>query len=334
MTRFLLRIMALAIAILLTSDMSSAQEQSFEYGIPFRAIRAADNAAYDGPGLTRGLGAVAYEFRLSETEVTVSDWRAFVTAFAPYWDGQPESPGLVGQWIRFENGVYVAVAGSEQFATNMSWRMAARYCNWLHNDRGTQRAAFQSGAYDVATFEPAAGVPGEITPFSDQLEHSPGARFWIPTASEWIKGAFYDPEHGGPNLGGYWLHPNASDRALQPGLPSDGGATNAGTFMDMPVGSYAQARSPWGLLDVSGGLTEWAQDAGTDRDIRLAFGTRVGGSLPEMYDRLDVMGGDGLAPFDSLAPYGLRIAAVIPSPSSMLVLAPFAIKVSRRKART
>jgi len=35
---------------------------------------------------------------------------------------------------------------------DISWRVAAMYCNWLHNDKRNDRAAFLNGAYDVSTF--------------------------------------------------------------------------------------------------------------------------------------------------------------------------------------
>jgi len=69
---------------------------------------------------------------------------------------------------------------------DISWRVAAMYCNWLHNDKRNDRAAFLNGAYDVITF----GYSGST--FTDQRTHTAGARYWIPTQDEWIKATRYD----------------------------------------------------------------------------------------------------------------------------------------------
>ena len=85
---------------------------------------------------------------------------------------------------------------------DISWRMAAIYANWLHNDKSTARSAFLNGAYDVSTF---GYINGDVA--TDQAAHHPSARYWIPTLDEMIKASNYDPNK--PNLdgttGGYWL---------------------------------------------------------------------------------------------------------------------------------
>lgn len=74
---------------------------------------------------------------------------------------------------------------------------------------------------------------------------------------EWIKAVYFDPDHGGTGQAGWWDQPNGSDTPLIPGLPGEG-ETTADLFTDdgawfIPLGSYPDVQSPWGLLDVSGG---------------------------------------------------------------------------------
>ena len=70
----------------------------------------------------------------------------------------------------------------------------------------------------------------------------PGAKYWIPTADEWLKAAHYDPDKFGPGLGGYRLFPNSSDALTQPGTPGVGAPT-AGSEVprsgdgDVPMGA-------------------------------------------------------------------------------------------------
>jgi hypothetical protein len=87
---------------------------------------------------------------------------------------------------------------------NISRRNAAMYCNWLHNDKSTDRSAFLDGAYDVSTFT--------YTPFgafNDQITRHTTARYWIPSWDEWLKAAHHDPNRHGPGQEGWWFWSNS-----------------------------------------------------------------------------------------------------------------------------
>src|SRR5206468_51772 len=95
---------------------------------------------------------------------------------------------------------------------------------WLTNGKREAWGSCLSGAYDVSTFN---GFPGQ--PYSDQLYHSPGAKFWIPTLDEYLKASHFDPNHDGPGLGGWWDYPYKSNAAPIPGAPPPGpGQTSGG----------------------------------------------------------------------------------------------------------
>ncbi len=135
--------------------------------------------------------------------------------------------------------MYAMVPGTEEYPTNLSWRFAARFCNWLHNDQSLTQGAFESGAYDTSTF--TTNPDGTI---NDQAVRSPGARFWIPSENEWIKATYYDPNRYGPGQDGYWLQPAGHTEPLISGDPDQGGETSAGTTLfAIPVGLYATRMS-------------------------------------------------------------------------------------------
>ena len=141
---------------------------------------------------------------------------------------------------------------------DISWRMAAIYCNWLHNGKATNREAFLNGACDVSTF----GYIGNI--FTDQLTHNANARYWIPTWDEWLKAAHYDPDKNGEGQGGWWLYSNGTDTPMVGGPPGVGQGNfgfpvSQGANL-IPLGAYPQTQSPWGLLDVAGGTLEWTEE--------------------------------------------------------------------------
>ncbi len=287
----------------------------------FVTVGAPGNPAFRSvrdPGSgSEGRGSLDYTFNIARTELTVSQWIDFANAYLPYSTGGPQNVWLRGGGYLNYDAVarrYSMTPGAERMAIETSWELAARFCNWLTNDRRSDAAAFQTGAYDTSTFYSIPGVGPQ-----HNTSRLPTARYWIPSSSEWLKATYYDPNRFGPNAGGWWLAPNSSDVRPISGLPEDGGQTNRGIdWPALPVGSYPTVQSPWGLLDVSGGVREWTsgflpnlvQIAGSD-----SFSADVLQELPESAFT-------GGLPDLSLA--GVRIAA-IPSPGSVLLLAGFSV---------
>lgn len=276
-------------------------------------------------------GAVNYEFRISQTEVLVEDWLPFVQAYAPFWTGSPFDSRFTSNFI-FPNGSggYNAAPGTERYPVDISWIMAARYVNWLHNGAVVgHEPAFSNGAYDISTFtlNPDGSWNGQAT-------HSSDASYWIPTFDETFKAFYHDPNRYGSGQEGYWLYPNGSNVPSVSGPPGIG-TTNAGLGSFSPysvAGQYPEAATPWDLLDASGGENEYTETA----DFfgrRYSLGTSLGTS-PEMiqfFDRADwFRHGEDLT--GSLA--GFRVATSIPHPpvvSLFVITSLFAI--SRKRSR-
>jgi len=177
-------------------------------GIDFVHIGAVGNAPWTGNGTAGdqaiGRGGVNYPYNIGRFEVTTAQWVDFFNAAydRPPSDALPNllPPtywGAVGTTPHTPGGQRWAVPpGHEMYPVgNISWRMAAMYCNWLCNNKSTDRSAFLNGAYDVSTF----GYSGNS--ITDQPTHTPGARYWIPTLDEWIKAAHYDPQPLRPGSG-------------------------------------------------------------------------------------------------------------------------------------
>lgn len=288
--------------------------------------------------LNEGRGSVGYEYRLTRTEVTVSQHRTFLQAIEPFVDDWTAGVTTPQEWFgQRMNGSMQITPGWENAATTMSFYTAAMFCNWLHNGQVNEAWAFQSGAYDVSTFRQTDANGVAI----DQLTHSPGARFWIPNRDEWIKGMYWDPTKDGE--GGYWLHPNQTNDPLTPGLPGEPGAqTSAGAVpwnspketMPIDVGSYPDAASFWGLLDGSGGSSEMLEeDVGTDRPfgsfIQIAGSDR---GYDDAYYFDDDLVGTGISwrrPSNSFV--GLRLASSVPPPASACTLAGLLLFTKRRR---
>lgn len=314
------------------------------YGQTYAEVGNPGNADYTYElfpgGPTRSIGGVNHRYRIATTEVTEVQWAEFANAITPFLNDKEYynadfAPTL--SIVGFSNGRPVFGADGPS-PTRMGWRWAARYCNWLHNDKAVTAEAFESGAYDTSTF----GVDPDTTgfpEFTDQSSRSDGARFWIPSEDEWVKAAYYDPNRYGEDQGGYWRHPGMSDDALVSAPPDMGGETNAsGQYYEGPgeipfnVGSYPTAASYYGVLDASGGEVEWTETwINPDSPVfRVALGSRYftwPGDAPDR-DRID-------GRFSTFSPdgtvSGLRLAMAVPSPGSSLVVFGFVFASCQRK---
>ncbi len=303
-----------------------------DYGIDFaiigdpgnRHVNMDEGRQFYPPFAPEGLkvGTVNRKYRMARTEVTVGQWLEFVNAYRPYYEGSTHAGQFTGDWIVYDNslGRYRAIAGSENFATNLGWRYAARYCNWLHNGKVMDQWAFENGAYDTSTFGQDAN--GNYT---DQPVRNADAKFWIPNLDEWIKAMHWDPNKN-DGEGGYWRYPTSSDEVPISGPPGSG-ETNAGTWKFYDVGSYPHVTSPWGLLDGSGGQGEYLETLATSSGWRLGKGSNWAGLFG-----LDVIDGLG-AHLPVLGGSGLRIATVIPASGSASVLGISTVILLRRRRR-
>lgn len=227
-----------------------------------------DEEIPDFPG-TR-IGGVDDAFWLATTEVTVEQHLGFVIAYYPFYVKNTGSEigftELTGNAIRAAFGqIHILPGHDPDEPTTLSWEYAARYINWLHHGKVNEEWAFETGVYDTSTF-----VQDDDGNWQHQPTRTPGARFFMPTWDEWTKAGYWDPEKN-DGAGGYWRYPNGSDEEPRPGLPGEGGERNAGDpdVFPLGVGSYPEVRSPWGMLDMAGGQSEYTETA--SRLTRLHF---------------------------------------------------------------
>ncbi|MBX3386579.1 MAG: SUMF1/EgtB/PvdO family nonheme iron enzyme, partial [Phycisphaeraceae bacterium] len=330
--------------------IASGGQITVSHGIEFVTIGAVGNAPWMGDGTPQdraiGRGGVNYEYRIGRFEVTTAQWVEFYNAAfdrpaddriphlipSDHW-GAVSTPAMTPGGQRWR----VPVGNEYRAVGDISWRMAAIYCNWLHNDKATNREAFLSGAYDVSTF----GYVGDSNTFSDQAARSPGAKFFIPTWDEWLKAAHYDPNKNGQDQGGWWKFSTTSDVIPLIGPPpswlpgagigddrtGDAEANAAGwgplfpqfSPFSVPLGSYPTVQSPWGLLDVAGGTSEWTESIFTGPGLppTRIYDGRWWFDGPPIADAIYARSAQ--FPNVSIFEHGFRVAAVVPSPGSIMV---------------
>jgi len=318
---------------------------TYQHGIEFVTVNplgtgGQPNAPYVGsvPVPPERDGSLDHAFRMGRYEINSQQWGDFF---------------LAAEQVRVNTGQSIPHISFPTFiggtnGTNMmapvggiTWRTAAIYCNWLHNDRVLTRDAFMSGAYDVSTFGYSNG-----NVFTDQASHSPNARFWIPTADEMLAAHHYDPNRYGQGQGGYWDYNLSSDARPvygPPGVTVNGQSAQAnsgwlpedypGQSLPFPfgvsLGAYPDQQSPWGLLDAAGGTSEWTETvyfAGTPYRVLHGSSAATG---PFIGDFVGAYTTD-LPSFGHYA-WGFRIAAAVPSPSAAVILVGLGMSVLRRR---
>ena len=296
----------------------------------------AEAGAFRLPGDPVNPGRVDYAYRIATTEVTVAQHLEFLNAYAPFLDPSVFrwGSGLTGFFILHTNPGSGSVPTFEaldpamtQWPTEMGWESAARMVNWLHNGQVGEASAFEGGVYDASTF----GRDENNRP-THNFSPAPGARFSIPTHDELYKAMYYDPNK--PNddgtLGAYWQYPDSSDTPLIAGLPEDGGQTLVGLDRrhPLPVGSYSDVVTPWGLLDASGGVAEWTTTP-VNNSLFVRDSSFRGGVNSEFDDWFHLWL-FGSSPLNS-APYGVRLVSSIPTPGAVAVFCFLCIAGHRRR---
>jgi formylglycine-generating enzyme required for sulfatase activity len=286
---------------------------------------------------------VSYQYKISKLEITTSQWLEFTnafstqtdaynfTAFGPTYWGATFDPTYSGPGVRYRLRQGDPNAGMRPVG-GISWRDAARYCNWLHNGKSSTLASLTTGAYDTTTFGGNRTIG-----YTDAATRLPGAKYWIPSLDEWMKATYYDPDRFGTGAGGWWDFTNRSNQQGVSGLPGVG-TTSAGLRLDfsaewtIPLGAYSNVTSPWGLWDTSGGATEWTEEwAGTTNLNRLLAGAAAGFST--MIDGISGERGTSFDPQLLSANEGLRIASLVPSPATPILLGSFGLTVLSRRKR-
>lgn len=339
-----LAIASLAGAVLAIVTYAAHAQGVPDYGFEWAVIDHPGNIGYNGPDenqLVTGRGSVDYTYRIAKTEVRSSQWLEFINTFSNYARPHP-------QWSLFPAGYWGAAIDTSfpgpgqrwQLVNNTTagdapvfgttWRMSALYCNWLQNGKSADPASLVSGAYDTTTWGDGEDEFGNAIAL-DAPGRMPGAQYFIPTFDEWFKAVHFDPNRYGLEQPGWWYGPTSSDTLPIPGAPGVGQTStdwSSDLARDLPLGSYTNVTSPWGLWDTSGGGREWCEDLVQGR-YRRYDGSEAG--LPDWYgiDRADSIGDEIYwAPSASL-----RIAGVVPSPGVAVIVYVYGLSISILRRR-
>ena len=270
--------------------------------VDFVSVGDANNAAD-----TTGFGAVAYEYAIAKTDVTVGQYVAFLNAVA-----KTDTHGLYNQRMTTD----LAVAGITRIGkpgrysysvmnndgsaanrpiTYVSWFDAARFANWMANGQptgGQNARTTENGGYDLKRSAGRKAVPRNAV--------NPNTRaaptFFIPTENEWYKAAYFTPDKAA-GVAGYYAYATQQDIP-----PTNDPASAVGPIVNYLKGvtycvtqsaifsptqnyltdasAFASSGSYYGTLNQNGTVYQWNDLTGAQGLLRgLRGGFWAGGSI-------------------------------------------------------
>ena len=176
-----------------------------------------NNTAFsNGPTSTfPSIGSVSYNYKIMKFIVTNAEYVLFLNSIAKTdpniaYNTNMNLASRGGITRSGTSGNYVYTAKNNfgnKPASFINWYRAARFSNWLSNDRpsGTQNATTtEDGAYSLSG---NSGVPEKNT-----INPNTGLppTYSLPSENEWFKAAYYK---GGSTNAGYWIYATQSDSA-------------------------------------------------------------------------------------------------------------------------
>ncbi|MDX2017195.1 MAG: CARDB domain-containing protein [Planctomycetota bacterium] len=198
-----------------------------------------------------GFGAVSYAFNIGQTEVTNTQYAAFLNAVAaadPNGLYNTEMAGTFGGITRAGapgSYTYATISGRENNPVNfVSFWDACRFANWMHNGQPT-------GAQGAGTTEDGAYTLTPTGIANNTVTRNSNWRWAVTSEDEWYKAAYFQPTSAGGDSDNYWLYPTSSNNAPTTGQANFNNAVGNTTA----VGSYPA--NYYGTFDMAGNAWEW-----------------------------------------------------------------------------
>lgn len=205
--------------------------------------------------------------------------------------------------------------GPDKPATRVSWFEAARFVNYLNDQKGVLPAYKFDSAGEFQLWELGDAGYDPANPFRNSR-----ARYFLPSADEWYKAAFYDP------VSDEWFdYPNGMDT---PPVPVTSG-TEVNTAVYNQAGPadvmLAGGASPFGTVGQAGNVWEWEETArnlfnnstSEQRGIR-GDDWKMSPSESDPFLISNAARG-GTQPSREPSDVGFRVASVVPEPTGLLL---------------
>jgi len=301
-----------------------------------------------GDATDRICGAVNYGYSISKHEVTNAQYTEFLNAkaatdtYALYSASMAsDTRGGIIQGGTLGSYTYAVKADAvgqgpggsdytygDKPVTWVCWYDTIRFANWITNSQGTGDT--ESGSYTITGGGPNSGTV-TIPSATQRATWAGGSTRYVllPSEDEWYKAAYYDPNHGGPGVGGYWDYPTGTDTTPNNNLPTAdtgnsanfyggigiGYTTGNASYPMTDVGDYTLSASPYGTFDQGGNKWEF-----NEATIGPSGGLRGGAWGSDSYCLEASYRIEGPGPFQDDDEVGFRVTSV-PEPSTAVLTA-------------
>jgi hypothetical protein len=219
-------------------------------------------------GTTSSIGSVSGTYKVASYEITNQEYVDFLNSVDPlgqqaqlevsdngYNQNAAISTGILYTSLMASDrgGIsYIASKDSGQkYVVNrymhnkpavfITWPMAARYCNWLHNRVSNPSSTTTStGAYNFTDVSYDGGVCN-----NSGLTRSPTAKYFLPNANEWYKAAYYSLDRLEPDQ----YHLNSGDQGASQSITVLGYPSPVATGWSVASGSIADSTKIFGKVE-------------------------------------------------------------------------------------
>jgi hypothetical protein len=272
------------------ADSFGSDENSFS--IDFVTIGSPGNPA-DTTGSPNPAGSVPYVYRIGKYEIS---------------EQMIDKANAVGAL-----GITKDTRGPDKPATSVSWFDAAQFVNWLNTSTGNTPAYKFDGSGNFQLW-----TPSDLGYDANNLFRNSQAKYFLPSANEWYKAAYYDP-----SAGVYWDYPTGSNSP--PTAVPNGTLPGTAVVLQGLNGpadvTQAGGLSAYGTMAQGGNIAEWQETAlDLSNDDPLEFRSVRGGNWADVSSGLRSAFRGGAQPTREGGGGGLRIASIIPEPSTDAIL--------------
>jgi formylglycine-generating enzyme required for sulfatase activity len=286
------------------------------FDIAFVNIGNPGNSA-DTTGDPNPAGSVPYTFRMGQFEISEQ------------MIDKANALGGLGI-LRFD------IVGPNQPIIQVAWNQAARFVNWLNTSTGSPPAykfAVQPGQAGYDAYADIQLWTASDTGYNpSNLYRNALARYFLPSADEWYKAAYYDPAGKV-----YYDYPTGSNNVPMSVANGTAAGTAVFDFASGPADvTLAGGLSPYGTMGQGGNVYEW-EETDYDRVNDLPSSAREvrGGNWVYGSGELQSSVRMSMPPTYSSNFTGFRVASLTtPEPSTILlaVTACIAVPTRRRKS--
>jgi len=277
------------------------------FNIEFVSIGNPGNAA-DTTGNPNPAGSVANEFLMGKYEISE--------------DMLDKANTLGGLFL-----THTSSRGPNKPVTGITWNEAARFVNWLNTSLGYPMAyKFSLNPGDAGYTSNTQATANIVTWAVSDPGYNPSnlyrnslAKFWLPSADEWYKAAYYDA-----TTGTYFDYPTGSNTA--PANVNNGTAAGTAVYgrpsQQGPADiTDAGGLSPYGTMAQGGNVFEWNESDTTQPNGPVADNRVMrGGYWESIPGHLSASSAFSLVPTTQEDIRGFRVATSVPEPGAAMLI--------------